>query len=98
MTGLSSEPHSWDGAPVRSGVRGLVRHVLGHPGDAIILARVAWRFRRDHWWRMAPFLPVPDPRYWHFRLITALGDGPGSLSARDAVAAATWALAQKSAR
>lgn len=83
---------------MRSGVRGLVRHVLGHPTDAVVLARAGWRLRRDHWWRLAPFLPVPDPRYWHFRLMTALGDEGRSLSAREAVAAATWALAQKSAR
>lgn len=83
---------------MRTGARGLVRHVLCHPRDGVILARAGWRLRRDHWWRLAPFLPIPDPHYWRFRLSTALGDEGHTLSAREAVAAATWALAQKSAR
>ncbi len=76
-------------------VRGLARHLLGHPGDAIVLARVGWRLRRQRWWSQSPFLPVPDPRYWEFRVATALGNPSGHLSASEAVAAARWALAQK---
>ncbi len=83
---------------MKIGARGLVRHVLAHPGHGLVLARAGWRLRRDHWWRLSPYLPIPDPRYWHFRLITVLGDEGRSLSAREAVAAAKWALAQKSAR
>ena len=81
---------------VRTGARGLVRHTLAHPSDGLALARAGWRLRRRHWWRLAPFVPIPDPRYWHFRLATALGDERRPLSAREAVAAARWALTQKS--
>ena len=80
---------------MRLAVRGLARHVLRHPVDGVVLARAAWRLRRDDWWRQAPFLPTPDPRYWEFRLATVLGDETRSLSAPQAVAAARWALVQK---
>lgn len=80
---------------MRLGVRGLAPYVLRHPGDAVVLARAGWRLRRRHWWLRAPFLPVPDPRYWEFRLATVLGDPAGTLSASEAVAAAKWALAQR---
>jgi hypothetical protein len=80
---------------MRLGVRGLAPHVLRHPGDAVVLARAGWRLRRRRWWRQRPFLPVPDPRYWEFRLATSLGDPSGSLSAHEAVGAAKWALAQR---
>ena len=80
---------------MRLGVRGLARHIGRHPGDAVVLARAGWRMRRNRWWRQSPFLPMPDQRYWEFRLATALGDPSGGLSAREAVAAAKWALAQK---
>ena len=76
-------------------VRGLARHILGHPGDAIVLTRAGWRLRRQRWWNQSPFLPVPDPRYWEFRLATALGDPARHMSASEAVAAARWALVQK---
>ena len=80
---------------MRLGVRGLAPYVLRHPADAVVLARAGWRLRRRRWWRERPFLPVPDPRYWEFRLATALGDSSSQLSAPEAVAAAKWALAQR---
>ncbi len=33
------------------------------------------------WWRRAPFLPLPDPDWTHFRIVTAYG-GDGSLPMR----------------
>jgi hypothetical protein len=55
--------------------------------DAVVLARAVvprprlwWpalgamrRMARRGWWRRAPFLPVPGPEYWRFRLVTAYG-------------------------
>jgi hypothetical protein len=35
----------------------------------------------DHWWRRRPYLPVPDPDWLHFRVVTAYG-GDGSLPMR----------------
>ncbi len=33
----------------------------------------------NHWWRRAPYLPLPDRRWLRFRLVTAYG-GTGSLT------------------
>ena len=52
---------------------GLGRYLLRHPGDAVTLARAGWRLRRQGWLRRSPFLPLPDARYWEFRLVTVNG-------------------------
>jgi hypothetical protein len=36
----------------------------------------ALRLAAPGWWRHAPFLPLPDPAYLRFRMVTAYGD-PG---------------------
>jgi hypothetical protein len=74
--------------------RGLGRHLLRHPADAVTLARAGWRLRRDGWLRRAPFLPLPDARYWDFRMATVNGSSDVPLSPASMVDAATWALAQ----
>ncbi len=71
----------------------LTRHVLRHPGDAVVLARAGWRLRRNQWWRHFPFLPLPGPDYWSFRLVTAEG-APRLPDPVAMVAAAKWSLAQ----
>ncbi len=72
----------------------LGRHLVRHPADALVLVRAGWRLRRDGWLRQAPFLPVPDPSYWHFRLVTVNGESGAPLRVASIVDAATWALAQ----
>jgi hypothetical protein len=72
----------------------LLGHLATHPGHAVIVARAAWRLRRDGWWRRAPFLPLPDERYWDFRMSTAYGSSGASPSPRALVEAASWALRQ----
>jgi hypothetical protein len=39
-----------------------------------VAARQAARIARAHWWRRAPFLPLPDAEYLRFRLETAYGE------------------------
>jgi hypothetical protein len=73
---------------------GLGRYLVAHPQDAVTLARAGWRLRRDRWALRSPFLPVPDPSYWHFRVVTANGSSPDALSPVSMVAAARWAMAQ----
>jgi hypothetical protein len=72
---------------------GLGRYLGRHPGNALILARAGWRLRRDGWLRRAPFLPLPDTGYWHFRMVTVNGSS-GTITPASMVDAATWALAQ----
>jgi hypothetical protein len=33
----------------------------------------ALRLAPSGWWRRPPFLPLPDPAYWQFRMETAFG-------------------------
>jgi hypothetical protein len=73
---------------------GLGRHLARRPADAIVLVRAAWRLRRDQWLRSWPFLPLPDVKYWHFRMVTANGDRVDTLSVSSVVDAARWAVAQ----
>ena len=73
---------------------GLGRYLLRHPTDASILARAAWRLRRDGWPRRRPFLPLPDAAYWHFRVTTVNGATGATPDPASMVDAANWALRQ----
>lgn len=49
------------------------------------------RLARPGWWRRWPLLPVPDPSYWRFRLVTAYGGDGGTVPrAEDVVAYLSW--------
>jgi len=78
--------------------RGLGRYLVGHPANAVTLARAGWRLRRNGWMRHAPFLPLPDANYWHFRVVTVIGSGGGTLSPTSMVDAAKWAMVQSVGR
>jgi len=73
--------------------RGLGRYLLRHPLDIVVIARAGLRLRRKGWWHRAPFLPLPDAKYWEFRMSTVNGTS-GTVSAKDVVAAAKWSLQQ----
>lgn len=47
--------------------------VARHPGLWATAARQALLLARPGWWRRRPWLPLPDPEYLHFRLVTAYG-------------------------
>ena len=42
------------------------------------------------WWRRRPFLPLPDPAYLRFRLITQYGDPAHRIITADAIAYLHW--------
>ena len=52
----------------------LALRAVASPRLAVDLVRTAWAFRRRNWWRMSPFLPVPDRAYLRWRMYTAYGD------------------------
>lgn len=76
----------------------LVRYLARHPSDVPVVARAGWRLRANGWWRRRPFLPLPDPSYWRFRLVTATGSPDGSLDVHDVIAAARWSMRQRGER
>ena len=47
--------------------------VLRHPSLWSTALRQIRVLAAPGWWRRAPFLPVPDPAYLRFRLVTAYG-------------------------
>ena len=59
-----------------TGPRIPIRAVLGvlrHPSLWWTAVRVALRLAPRGWWRRPPYLPLPDPEYLRFRMITAYG-------------------------
>jgi hypothetical protein len=42
------------------------------------------------WWRHWPPLPVPDPAYFRFRMLTAYGDAEADPEPRDVLAYLRW--------
>lgn len=61
------------------------------PRDGVALVRMAWRFRRRHWWVRPPFLPVPAMSYVRWRMHTAYGDEQVVPPPDDVIRFARWA-------
>ena len=59
----------WAGLTAR-----LTGRALLNPLVAWDLLTMAWAFRRRGWWRIPPFLPLPDSEYLAWRLHTAYGE------------------------
>ena len=72
----------------------LAMHALRRPATGVALLRVAWRFRRRHWWRRVPFLPLPDGVYVRWRMHTAYGDNHAVPPAADVLRYALWAVSE----
>jgi hypothetical protein len=72
---------------------GLSAYLVRHPSSAWPLARAGWRLRATGWWQHAPFLPLPDVAYWHFRM-TTFGAATSPPSPEAMVDAARWSLRQ----
>lgn len=60
------------------------------PRVAVDLLTLAWAFRRRHWWRTAPFLPLPDRDYLEWRLHTAYGEERTLPPVEDVLRFARW--------
>lgn len=77
-----------------STVVGLGRVVARHPSLWSTAVRQARLLARPRWWRKAPFLPLPDPAYLKFRMVTAYGgDGTATPEPGDVVAYLQWCRA-----
>lgn len=78
--------------------KGLARHLLRNPARVPAVLLAGWRLRARNWWRHAPFLPLPDQRYWNFRMMTATGSVEGQMSAKEIVDVAVWSSRQRVGR
>lgn len=53
----------------------------------------------ERWWASPPHLPLPDRRYWHFRMVTVFGgDGSGNLDDHQVVDYLRWTSQMRSTR
>lgn len=60
------------------------------PRLAFDLLSAAWAFRRRHWYRTPPFLPLPSRDYLRWRMYTAYGDEAAVPPVEDVVRFARW--------
>ncbi|HUS62051.1 MAG TPA: hypothetical protein VMY34_07620, partial [Acidimicrobiales bacterium] len=58
---------------VQRGWAASVRAVARRPALWSTALRQAVRLARPGWWHRRPFLPLPDPDYLRFRMVTAYG-------------------------
>ena len=70
----------------------LAMRALRHPATGAALLRVGWRFRRRHWYRRFPFLPLPAVAYVRWRMYTAYGDEDITPPVEDVERYALWAV------
>lgn len=68
----------------------LTARALVNPAVALDLLALAWAFRRRHWWREFPCLPLPDREYLAWRLHTAYGEERSVPPVEDVVRFARW--------
>lgn len=68
----------------------LTRRAILRPRLALQLLRTVWAFRRRHWYRMPPFLPIPPREYIRWRMYTAYGDADAVPPPSDVVRFARW--------
>jgi hypothetical protein len=78
---------SWTRLSLALALRGVRSPIV-----ASALLRVAWRFRRNGWWRRFPFLPLPSRDYVRWRMHTAYGSDDAVPPAEDVVRYARWAV------
>ena len=78
---------------------GTLGALIRHPARIPRASRAALALAPRGWWRRPPFLPLPDPAYWHFRLETA-GGGQGDTppSPDEVLEVADWCHRMRKAR
>jgi len=77
----------------------LIRAVAFRPKFWLVALTAVLRLARPRWWRRWPLLPLPDPSYWRFRLVTAYGGvGDAAPSADDALAYLRWCQRMRALR
>jgi hypothetical protein len=72
---------------------GAARALAPHPSLWGTAVRQALVLAGSGWWRRAPFLPLPDPAYLRFRLVTAYGGAGRAPEPADLVTYLHWCRA-----
>ena len=79
--------------------KGTVAKVLRNPRLWPSAVRAMITMAPAKWWRRAPFLPLPDKEYWHFRLETIHGgDGTTPPSSDEVIDVIVWLRALRALR
>jgi hypothetical protein len=73
----------------------LLGRAVVNPRLARALLVVSWRFRDRHWYRKAPFLPVPARSYTRWRMHTAYGDPDTVPSVEETIRYVRWAAGER---
>lgn len=68
----------------------LSARAIVNPRLALDLLKTGWAFRRRHWWKMAPWLPIPDRTYLRWRMYTAYADEDAVPPVDDVIRFAQW--------
>jgi hypothetical protein len=71
-------------------VRPLMGTVLARPRLWWAALGALRRLAVPGWWRRAPYLPLPDARWWEFRMVTAYGRTDAHPAAEDVVSFLEW--------
>lgn len=72
----------------------MVGAVLMHPTLWPTAVRQVLLLAPSGWWRRAPFVPLPDPAYLRFRMVTAYGgDGARTAEPGDLLTYLRWCRA-----
>ncbi len=72
----------------------MVLAVVVHPSLWLTALRQLRLLAPTGWWRSAPWLPLPDPGYLRFRMVTAYGgDGARAAEPEDLVTYLRWCRA-----
>jgi type II secretory pathway predicted ATPase ExeA len=82
---LRPAPRSWTRLTLLLAARATV-----NPRLAVDLLRAMWAFRRRSWWKLPPFLPLPDREYLQWRMYTAYGHDEAVPPVRDVIGFARW--------
>lgn len=85
--------NAWQGRYRGSWMRltlSLAARAAVRPRLALDLLAAAWAFRRRHWYRTPPFLPLPSADYLRWRMYTAYGDEDAVPPTEDVVRFAQW--------
>lgn len=67
-----------------------VRAVVRRPDLWVVGLATLARMAPSGWWRTPPHLPLPAPRLWAFRMVTAYGRPDADPEAEDVISYLAW--------